>query len=174
MGAVRPGYNKYQSGGLQHLLATQIKQEVGSAVFDDYYKFSFTRNPWDKVVSQFLYLKTRRDIQQMMDLPRWFTFRSYIDTLIEKSDLHVQSMEQNQFLYGSDNQLLVDFVGRFETLEADFRHVVSELGIGPRVLPHALPSHRKKKAYQHYYSSATRHAVATLYRRDISLFDYHF
>ena len=64
MGAVRPGYNKYQSGGLQHLLATQIKQEVGSAVFDDYYKFSFTRNPWDKVVSQFLHLKTRRDIQQ--------------------------------------------------------------------------------------------------------------
>ena len=110
----------------------------------------------------------------MINLPRWFTFRSYIDTLIEKSDLHVQSMEQYQFLYGSDNQLLVDFVGRFETLEADFQHVVSALAIGPRVLPHAMQSHRKRKAYQHYYSSDTRQAVANLYRRDIDLFNYRF
>lgn len=174
MGAVCPGYNKYQSGGLQHLLATQIRQEVGTDVFNDYYKFSITRNPWDKVVSQYLYVKTRRDIQKMMGLPRWLTFRAYVNALVEKHDLHVQSMEQFQFLYGAENQLLVDFVGRFDTLDADFQHIVSVLGLGPLSLPHAMQSQRKKKAYQHYYSSKTKQIIATLYRRDIDLFDYAF
>ena len=41
MGNIRPGFNKYQSGGLQHLLAKQIRQEVGNDRFERYYKFAF-------------------------------------------------------------------------------------------------------------------------------------
>ena len=45
MGFVNRFENKYQTGGLQHLLAWQVREEVGSDVFSDYYKFSFVRNP---------------------------------------------------------------------------------------------------------------------------------
>lgn len=55
-GFVRPFYNKYQTGGLQHLCAHQIRDEVGRDFFRDAYKFTMVRNPWDKVVSQFVFM----------------------------------------------------------------------------------------------------------------------
>ena len=55
MGFVDDYHNKYQTGGLQHLFATQIRQEVGDGVFDKFFKFTIVRNPWDRAVSQYVY-----------------------------------------------------------------------------------------------------------------------
>ena len=44
MGFVAPGRNKYQPGGLQHLLARQVRLEVGADVFARYFKFAIIRN----------------------------------------------------------------------------------------------------------------------------------
>ena len=71
MGIVKPYYNKYQTGGLQHLTSNEIKREVGSDVFNSYYKFSVIRNPWDIGVSQFVYMKQkRRDLRRCIGMTR--------------------------------------------------------------------------------------------------------
>ena len=57
MGFVSKYHNKYQTGGLQHLLARQVLEEVGKDVFDSFYKFVIVRNPWDRIVSQFAYMQ---------------------------------------------------------------------------------------------------------------------
>ena len=58
------GPNKYQTGGLQHLMASHIIEEVGGDLFDEYFKFSFVRNPWEKMVSQFTFtIAKRNDLQ---------------------------------------------------------------------------------------------------------------
>ncbi len=44
MGFVSKYTNKYQTGGLQHLFASHIRNEVGDRIFKEYYKFAFTRN----------------------------------------------------------------------------------------------------------------------------------
>ncbi|MCB1377761.1 MAG: sulfotransferase family 2 domain-containing protein [Alphaproteobacteria bacterium] len=62
MGFVQPFRNKYQTGGLQHLQARQMRQEVSQDAFRRYFKFSIVRNPWDKAVSQCAYLKKRPDL----------------------------------------------------------------------------------------------------------------
>ena len=170
MGAVRPGFNKYQSGGLQHLLAAQIRREVGARVFDSFFKFSFVRNPWSKVVSQFCYIKTREDLLRFMGMTRWTSFRKYLD-LIEKIE-HVQSCEQWRFLEGDNGQCLVDFVGRFENLQEDFERVAGKLGLGSVNLPHEMK--RGGGSYQSFYNSRTRDKVARIYQKDIELFGYTF
>lgn len=170
MGAVAPHRNKYQTGGLQHLLATQIRTEVGGDVFDSYYRFAFVRNPWDKAVSQFVYLKTRPDLLRYMGLRRWVGFEKYLEAIPNQP--HVQAYEQWRFLLDDDGELLVDFVGRFERLSDDFAVVRDQLGIEAD-LPHAMRS-AKRKPTSAYYTPRTVDMVAELYARDIEMFDYRF
>ena len=173
MGAVRPGFNKYQSGGLQHLLASQIRTEVGAQKFDEYFKFAFVRNPWDKVVSQFHYLKTRPMLRRYMGVGRWGTFNKYVRVLGENSGCHVQSYVQGSFLTNAAGDSLVDFVGRFENLQADFDFVAQKIGLMHQTLPHSTKSERRKP-YVEYYNAKTRAIVADIYQADIQQFGYEF
>lgn len=173
MGIIQPGFNKYQSGGLQHLLAHQIRQEVGQDTFESYYKFSFVRNPWDKVVSQFHYIKTQPMLRDYMGLTAWTSFKRYVRILVENRDKHVQSFEQWRFIYDDSGNSLIDYLGKFEQLEQDFRHVASNLGLTGVKLPHSMKS-SKRKPYWKYYDQKTADLIAGLYARDIELFDYQF
>ena len=173
MGLVRPGFNKYQSGGMQHLLASQIREEVGSDRFESYFKFSFVRNPWDKAVSQFLYLKTRPDLRKVMGVRPWTSFRKYLRILKKHHQRHVQSFEQWRFICNEDGKLLVDFLGRFETLEEDFQKVAEIIKLSDTSLPHSMKS-KKRKPYADYYDAKSIDLISEIYARDIELFNYKF
>ena len=173
MGLVRPGFNKYQSGGMQHLLASQIREEVGSDRFESYFKFSFVRNPWDKAVSQFLYLKTRPDLRKVMGVRPWTSFRKYLRILKKHHQRHVQSFEQWRFICNEDGKLLVDFLGRFETLEEDFQKVAEIIKLSDTSLPHSMKS-KKRKPYADYYDAKSIDLISEIYARDIELFNYRF
>lgn len=171
MGAVRPGFNKYQSGGLQHLLAWQIRLEVGAEVFHDCFKFAFVRNPWSKAVSQFRYVRTRKDLLEFMGMTRRTSFGRYLK-LIERTE-HVQSFEQCRFVLDDDGTELVDFIGRFERLEHDFRIVADRIGLPNATLPHDMRSD-DDRPWRSYYDRRTRARVARIYARDIERFGYDF
>ena len=96
MGFVKPHYNKYQTGGLQHLLAKQVQAEVGDTVFSSYYKFSISRNPWDKAVSQFCFMQRRKDLRDFVGMDERDTFEKYLE-LIQKKE-HVQWKNQLDFI----------------------------------------------------------------------------
>lgn len=170
MGAVRPGFNKYQSGGLQHLLATQIRQEVGQSVFDRFWKFAFVRNPWDRVVSQYCYMKKRKDLRRHSGMRRWTSLKKYL-RLIQKVE-HVQWYEQWRFILDKDGHRLVDFIGRFENLQQDFQSVMTRLGRPNEKLPHTMKSQRTH--YSDYYDQESLDTVAQMYQRDIELLGYSY
>lgn len=171
MGFVSPTHNKYQTGGLQHLQARHIRTEVGEEIFRSYFKFAIVRNPWDKAVSQWRYLSQRRDLRDYLGVPANATLAHYLDT-VAVSD-HVQVMAQAEFVCDDDGQLMVDMLGRFETLEADARAIFARIGLPEAHLPHVTKSERAAD-YRIYYDAGTRERVAELYARDIELFGYRF
>jgi hypothetical protein len=169
MGFVRPMHNKLQTGGLQHLLARQIRDEVGRDVFGSYFKFTFVRNPWDKAVSQFLYLmQSRPDLREFAAIRENASFEEYLERIRLRK--HVQWQEQIDFLHDENGQMLVDFVGRFESFERDARDIVSRLGINLTSLPHTNRSDRT--GFQGYTAEA-RERIADMYAADIAAFGYH-
>ena len=170
MGFVRPGHNKYQTGGLQHLLAKQIRAEVGQSTFEAFFKFSIVRNPWDKVVSQFLYMQKRDDLRARIGMEKDASLKRYLE-LIQRVE-HVQWCEQWRFVSDDSGAALVDFVGRFENFAADVESVLKRLGTVCNQLPHEMKSNRTH--YRDYYDHQSREMVATIYRRDIDTFGYEF
>jgi len=171
MGFVKPYYNKYQTGGLQHLTSEQIKKEVGDNIFNSYYKFSIKRNPYDKAVSQFVYMKQKRnDLRGFIGMRENTSFKKYLQ-LISKT-LHVQWMPQTDFLVDSKREVIVDDIIRFENLNEDFQIIINQLGIQNIHLSHENKT--KRKHYTHYYDDESKKIVFNMYKQDIERFNYKF
>lgn len=162
--------NKYQTGGLQHLLARQIREDVGLEKFSACYRFSFVRNPWDRTVSQFTYMKQRQDLRDYIGMKEDDSLSRYLNLIQERQ--HVQWLPQCEFLDDEQGHGLVDFVGRFERLAVDADKVFEALGVSCEKLPHRLETRHGR--YVDYFDHETKSQVGRLYERDIDRFSYTF
>lgn len=170
MGFIDKHHNKYQTGGLQHLLATQIRSEVGPEIFASYYKFSFVRNPWDRAVSQYSSMAGREDLREFIGMKRDASFKTYLSLIASRR--HVQWEPQVNFLHDSTGELIVDYVGRFEAFAASVSHALETIGIEAKTIPHTQKSWRGK--YGTYYDDESRELIARMYKEDIEAFGYSF
>lgn len=170
MGFVKPFYNKYQTGGLQHLLAWQIRQEVGSSFFAQALKFTMVRNPWDKAISQFTYMSKREDLRNFLGMDKECEFAKYLELIALKR--HVQWDPQYKFILDEQGQPLVNEILRFENFDTDVTRVLNLLGVKFDVILHAKKSNRTH--YSEYYSPETKEMVADIYAKDIEMLGYSF
>ncbi len=86
----------------------------------------------------------------------------------------MKSFAYNQldYLVDDEGSLIVDFVGRFETLESDFARLADEIGLPGLTLPKLNQSSHKH--YSEWYPAKTRKLVAERFARDIEAFGYRF
>jgi hypothetical protein len=139
-----------------------------------YYSFTFVRNPWDRFVSAFHYLKKGGRNNCLHDINagkalKNYNFSSFAKDFTFQKFNFVHFAEQ-LFFIGQPNQL--NFIGRFENLQQDFNTVCDKIGIPRQQLSHMNKS--KHKHYSEYYDDETREIVAEKYARDIEYFGYKF
>ena len=163
--------NKYQTGGLQHLRWHQIRLEVGADIFNEYFKFTFVRNPWDKVVSQYRYLAMRGDLLEYFGFSEYPEFETYLDSALQSD--HVQVADQSSFIVSDAGEYMVDFIGRFESLHCDARKIFKKIGVNAGPFPHVNRSDRHQD-FRKYYTAKTKAMVAERYKTDIERFGYYF
>lgn len=79
-------------------------------------------------------------------------------------------------LYTINGELAVDKVGKYENLEADWREILSQIGLPVKDLSERLNTWQRSSSepYLQYYNEYTRKVVADLYAREINLFGYQF
>lgn len=170
MGFVDRYHNKYQTGGLQHLFATQIRAAVGAEVFSRYYKFSIVRNPWDRAVSQFVFMDTREDLRDFIGMKKGDGIKKYAELISKKR--HVQWEPQVNFLRDANGETLVDYIGRYETFSDSVLDALRTLAIKANSIPHRKKGLRGP--YQGYYDAESRDMIAAMYGADIEAFGYRF
>ena len=78
---------------------------------------------------------------------------------------------QKPIVSNTSGDLLVDQVGKFETLTEDFQSIVSKLQI-EATLPHL--NRVTRPDYRQYYDRGLIARVADCYRDDIEAFEYEF
>jgi chondroitin 4-sulfotransferase 11 len=133
----------------------EITRFMDQPGYEDAWKFAFVRNPWDRYVSAWA---QKHDGQFVQVLP--------VGNLSPR--LHFRP--QHEFICDQAGNILVDFVGRFERLQADWRHVCDQLGVRVELAHHRPGNHRP---YREYYTPETWEQVAEMYARDIEIFGYH-
>lgn len=160
----------------------EIYQVVFSkSEFDNYFKFTFVRNPWDRLVSAFLYLKNggindRDKAWSKQNLTSFMTFDSFVKEWVNQRNIesHLHFVPQFRFICEPGIDIpRVNFIGYFEKLEEDFYYVREKLGLHSNLL-HSNKTVEKNKDYKEYYTDTTKEIVAKVYRKDIQLFGYDF
>jgi len=150
-----------------HIKTYDLKKQLPENIFYDYFKFGFVRNPWDWQVSLYEYALKNKNHYQHKLISEFKNFEEYIYWRIEK-DKHYQK----DFFYSPDGTLLVNFIGRYENLQEDFKFVCNKLGIQKSFLPHLNKSSNKN--YRLYYSTALEKVIEKAFYDDIKLFNYKF
>jgi len=160
-------HNEFQTGGLQHLRAEQVRHVLGDEVFSSYFKFSIVRNPWDKALSQYRYMASRPDLMNFIGMHEGDCFKRYLERIQTKE--HVQWMPQHKFLLNAAGDVLVDYIGRFEVFEQAVKEATRRIGLSCDQVPHVNASH---SVGTDVLDQESHEQVAELYKEDIALFGY--
>jgi hypothetical protein len=80
---------------------------------------------------------------------------------------------QTDFVCSPSGELLVDYVGKYESLATDFRTICERIGIEPS-LPHLNEPSSAPRPYQEHYTPETVELVRRAFAPDIERFGYEF
>lgn len=149
--------------------------------WEDYYKFTFVRNTYERICSEYEWR-----LKHFPKFPR-LTFTEYVnhiesiinfenpgdiypEHLIDNIRTHLQP--QYTFIYSDNGECLIDYVGKYETLQSSYSNICNKLYIPPKNLP--WRNRTSRKPCTHYYNKETKDIITRLYIEDIERFDYQF
>jgi hypothetical protein len=162
----------------QHDWATTIRDKVAPEVWNNYFKFSIARNPWDRAVSLFTWKS--RNKSKSSSRTGFFQKISNKDDELETTrtafkEFLASDWETNDRFYVIEDRLCVDFVLRYESLDDDIETLRLRLGLPPLELPRLKSGFRKNSIhYSEYYDDTTRALVGERHRNDLRFFGYRF
>ena len=151
---------------LAHLMAREYVtlRYIDRVSFENFFKFAFVRNPWDRLVSEYRYLKEK------------VPFAAFVERVLAQDypDTSRHIRPQLDFLTDEYGKIIVDFIGRFESIAVDFGEVARRLELGRVKLPHRNSSGLFHRSYRCYYDERLRERVGQFYAADVERLNYSF
>ena len=145
-----------------------------------YYTFTFVRNPWDRLVSAYFYLKNSTPYLGDQNFAKDFLseYESFEDFVLNGFGREciinwVHFRPQISFLLDSKGKLNIDYIGKLESLESDFEKISAQLNFDAMSLPKKTNT-SKRSDYRSYFNNEMKEKVEFLYSDDIKVFNYVF
>ncbi len=173
-------YPKVDTNLWTHSSASDIKKYLDERGYrwDDYFKFVFIRNPWERAVSAYEY---HRQIMSKDKQKTDFNIKGVEIALNQPPRNFIMrnmgSWSPHNYIFDKDGKLMVDFVGRVENIEQDFEKVVKKIlpyaNITQWRLPH-INTTTKNKSYRDYYDDESIEYIRNRDAKIIELGNYTF
>ncbi len=148
-------------GATKHSSLAVYKEKTDPVFFQNAYKFTCVRNPWDRLIS--FYFSPHRGVSHW-DRQEFIQFVSKVPSSFSYLRLANESLK--------DCLSHFDFIVRFEALEKGFEEVCVALGIPDTKLP--VRNKASKKYYTEYYDQELIDLVADLFADEIEVFGYTY
>lgn len=162
---------------VQHATARQYRNiYAGEEKFASYLKIAFIRNPFDRLVSAYAYLKKRTGCEDSFE--NFFHCRGSFQLMMDNQDpssifhLLMRHTSAYDYLYENGN-CLVDVIGRFEHLHRDWNRIRERHGLSyPPIVKHHNKSIHMR--YRKYYNGELRDLATDRFKKDMEVFGYKF
>lgn len=174
-----------------HMPAATYQMIYDRETFERLFKFCVSRNPFDRLLSAYRFFRNgaeRLPHAGMVDMSRRpelqdataaaESFERFVLDWLTPGRVrqHEHFRPQYRFVCAPDGEMVVDYAGRFETMDESFAHITERLGV-EATLMHDRKSVRRDDdvaTYTDAYTPAMRAVVERFYERDLRLFDYQF
>lgn len=152
----------------QHLTCALLRLAIGPQKYDRYFKFTFVRNPWSRLVSDYFWRQAAPGRITDMTFPE-FTARA--EAVVSAGRFYDRPFDDH-FIPQVEYTKKVDRVFRFEAFAEGIRSAAGLLGVEIGDVPEKKA--RPYDAYWTFYDAASKARVEKIYRRDIDAFGYQF
>lgn len=149
---------------------------------NEYFKFAFVRNPWDRFISAYEYFKgggwknmnpdEDLDLDYCNRVNQFSSLKEFAKSLEWIDWLHFKP--QFNFITIDNTKDCLDFIGKVENLDNDLRYVCKQIGVVYTELVNVNKTKSKKQHYKSYYDDELKNIVDTTYAKDIEYLGYKF
>lgn len=146
-----------------HMDAAAIRERIGADIWDQYFKFTVERNPWDKVISAYFWDPKKRK--------RGLTFRDFL--------LSGKPLRSHFDRYAINGIVATDRILRYDQLYPGLTDISEQLGL-PEDVGETMRSLSAKAGYrpdrqiEEFFDQETREIVDIFFAREIRLLGFRF
>ncbi len=186
---------KNADGMHSHESPLLLKQKISNEIFKEYFKFAVVRNPWDYIVSRFLWEKKYG--------PRW-TWKVHLDrelilrnilkpwkivkdiyagyklNIKEIEDFKIfvkyipEAYKNIRFYFDSNGNFILDDYIKFENFNNDYKRICNNIGLEYKKLPYVNKTKGKRISYKDFYDIEAKDIVHKEFQKEIDFFGYNF
>jgi hypothetical protein len=161
----------------KHAKAQYVKAYLGDEKWEEYFKFSFVRNPWDLMVSSYHWwckkaVNIKYHKKKADEILKMGSFDSFLDSKYGKNYINERRGSYYDWLTDTEGNIMVDYVGKLETIEDDWKKICQLSGLPHHEIVHVNKT--KRKPYQEYYNKSTRELIENRFSWSIEKFGYKF
>lgn len=151
---------------LSDIVGLVSEQEIAAARV-----FTMVRNPWDRVVSYYHWLRQQNFDHRAVLIAKAASFSEFLNHAHTLASL--RAAPYASYVTDTNGQLRCDLFVRLEHLDEDLPKLEELIGLRLAPLPKVNASARPE-AYQSHYNKADRALLAELALEDIERFGYRF
>jgi hypothetical protein len=155
----------------KHALAMEFVELFSPEALDALFKFGFVRNPYTWMYSWYRYRQRRHLANPGHRHHDRYAGGKSFDEFMQSYNEGQIFMKQSDFLYSHNDELLVDFVGRYENIQADFDHISQRLAL-PEIPLEQVNVSSGASFSPEQISPQSRAIINSDFQRDFELFDY--
>ncbi len=153
-----------------HVSAQWLRRRIGAERFDKAFKFAIVRNPFDRLVSSYEYIR-QSDWHHAHEAAKRMGFKEFLKYQKRRNLSYFRP--QLYYLSDSHGKLMVDKIYRFEEFGGVLEDVCARIGIPkPESVPHKNSS--KRASLASYYDEETIEMVRRNFGADLKAFGYEF
>lgn len=168
------------------LIYLRLKNTWAKKKFNDYFKFTVIRNPFDRFISIYSFVKNlEKKLRRSIADPRWGfgfdfqnnhndieCFRSWANTFKDKKENYLCDTK----MFMIDQEHVMDFYIRYENLKDDIKSVCKHIGIpfNPNDISNFKGQYRQARDYKPYYTNKEIEIAQKIFSKELSLFKYQF
>ncbi len=145
-----------------HMSAIKIKDHIENDQWNEYFKFTLERNPFDKLISLYY----------------WRGGKEKYPTILDFINSGLAAKIRGFELYTENSEVIVDKIYKFEELDFALSDFSEKIGLDEVLqLPERKAKgnvRKNKSSYREILSSVERGWVEKTFARELTLFDYQF